>query len=90
MARIARIVAPGLPHHVTQRGNRRQATFFTEDDYNHWEKKRTFLINNEKDFTAEKFGDLHRRRLSEAEVLDDLAKKGKMRRYLYMIKKIGT
>ena len=33
MARLARIVAPGLPHHVTQRGNRRQDTFFGADDY---------------------------------------------------------
>jgi putative transposase len=33
MARIARIVAPGYPHHITQRGNRRQPTFFCEDDY---------------------------------------------------------
>ena len=33
MARIARVVAPGLPHHVTQRGNRRQAVFFSEADY---------------------------------------------------------
>jgi putative transposase len=33
MARIARIVAPGMPHHITQRGNRRQQTFFTDDDY---------------------------------------------------------
>jgi putative transposase len=33
MPRIARIVAPGLPHHVTQRGNRRQQTFFREEDY---------------------------------------------------------
>lgn len=33
MARIARVVAPGYPHHVTQRGNRRQQTFFCEDDY---------------------------------------------------------
>ena len=33
MARIARVVAPGLPHHVTQRGNRRQETFFREEDY---------------------------------------------------------
>jgi len=33
MARIARGVAPGLPHHITQRGNRRQATFFSADDY---------------------------------------------------------
>jgi putative transposase len=24
MARIGRIVAPGFPHHVTQRGNRRE------------------------------------------------------------------
>src|SRR3989304_6489840 len=33
MARIARAVGPGLPHHVTQRGNRRQETFFSDDDY---------------------------------------------------------
>src|SRR3990170_2065187 len=33
MARIARVVAPGFPHHITQRGNRRQETFFCEDDY---------------------------------------------------------
>ncbi|EIC23702.1 transposase [Thiorhodovibrio frisius] len=26
-------VVPGLPHHVTQRGNRRQQTFFSDDDY---------------------------------------------------------
>ena len=33
MARIARIVVPEYPHHITQRGNRRQATFFCDDDY---------------------------------------------------------
>ena len=33
MARLARVVAPGLPHHVTQRGNRRQPTFFRAADY---------------------------------------------------------
>lgn len=33
MARLARIVIPGLPHHVTQRGNRRERTFFEDDDY---------------------------------------------------------
>jgi putative transposase len=33
MARLARVVAAGLPHHVTQRGNRRQAVFFGDDDY---------------------------------------------------------
>jgi putative transposase len=26
-------VVPGVPHHVTQRGNRRQTTFFQEEDY---------------------------------------------------------
>lgn len=33
MPRAARLVLPGLPHHVTQRGNRRQPTFFGDDDY---------------------------------------------------------
>ncbi len=33
MARLARVVAPGIPHHITQRGNRRQSTFFHESDY---------------------------------------------------------
>jgi putative transposase len=29
---MARIVIPPVPHHVTQRGNRRQPVFFGEDD----------------------------------------------------------
>ena len=33
MTRLARIVIPGLPHHVTQRGNRRERVFFSEADY---------------------------------------------------------
>ena len=33
MARIARIVAPDMPHHITQRGNRRLETFFCDTDY---------------------------------------------------------
>jgi len=33
MARLARVVAPGFPHHITQRGNRRQQTFFRDEDY---------------------------------------------------------
>jgi putative transposase len=33
MVRIARVVAPGLPHRITQRGNHRQATFLCKDDY---------------------------------------------------------
>ena len=33
MARSARLVVPGCPHHVTQRGNRRQPVFFDDADY---------------------------------------------------------
>ncbi|MFA6009776.1 MAG: transposase [Desulfobacteraceae bacterium] len=33
MARIARVVAPLYSHHIIQRGNRRQQTFFNDEDY---------------------------------------------------------
>lgn len=33
MARLPRLVLPGLPYHVTQRGNRRLQTFFCDEDY---------------------------------------------------------
>jgi putative transposase len=33
MARLARVVVSGLPHHITQRGNGRQQTFFADADY---------------------------------------------------------
>jgi len=32
MPRAARVVIPGCPHHVTQRGNNRQDVFFVDDD----------------------------------------------------------
>jgi putative transposase len=32
MPRLARIVFPGMPHHVTQRGNRRGPVFFEDGD----------------------------------------------------------
>ena len=32
MPRQARVVIPGLPHHVTQRGNNRQDVFFVDGD----------------------------------------------------------
>src|SRR5579883_230312 len=32
MARLARVVVPGVWHHATQRGNRRQTVFFTDSD----------------------------------------------------------
>jgi len=33
MPRMARVVVPGLPHHITQRGVRRTRTFFGDEDY---------------------------------------------------------
>ena len=33
MSRLARVVVPGIPHHIIQRGNRRQNTFFKRTDY---------------------------------------------------------
>ena len=33
MARIGRFVVRDLPHHVTQRGNRRERVFFSDADY---------------------------------------------------------
>jgi putative transposase len=46
MPRAARLVLPGIAHHVTQRGNRRQPTFFSDADYElylrlirHWCRK---------------------------------------------------
>jgi putative transposase len=35
---MARIVVPGYPHHVTQRGNRRQQVFFCEGDHQLYKK----------------------------------------------------
>ena len=33
MARLPRLNLPGIPQHVLQRGNNREACFFSEDDY---------------------------------------------------------
>jgi putative transposase len=32
MGRIARVVMPGWPHHITQRGNHRQTVFYNDED----------------------------------------------------------
>jgi putative transposase len=32
MARIARVIVPGVPHHIVQRGNRRQDVFLAQGD----------------------------------------------------------
>jgi len=36
MGRLARVVIPGVPHHVTQRGNDRQQIFFSDEDRGHY------------------------------------------------------
>ncbi|MES9898095.1 MAG: transposase [Sedimenticola sp.] len=33
MARLPRLIVPGLPHHIIQRGNNRSPVFFDESDY---------------------------------------------------------
>jgi len=33
VARRARLLFAGVPQHIIQRGNNRQATFFAEEDY---------------------------------------------------------
>jgi putative transposase len=35
---MARVVVPGVPHHVTQRGNRRENVFFVRSDYRRYLK----------------------------------------------------
>ncbi|MEA3523114.1 MAG: transposase [Campylobacterota bacterium] len=47
MARIARVVVPGIPHHVTQRGVRNMDVFFTPDDR---EVYKTLLLEQSKRF----------------------------------------
>ena len=48
MLRVARIVVPDFPHHITQRGNNRRDIFFLDDD-------RLVYLNLLKE-QAEKFG----------------------------------
>jgi putative transposase len=36
MPRIARIVVPGIPHHIIQRSNRRQEVFFSSEDKDYY------------------------------------------------------
>lgn len=36
MGRMGRVVIPGYPHHVTHGGNRRQKTFFSDDNYRYY------------------------------------------------------
>ena len=36
MARLARVILPGYPHHIIQRGNRRQDVFFADSNYKYY------------------------------------------------------
>jgi len=36
MPRIARVIVPGYPHHITHRGNYGQRIFDTDEDYNRY------------------------------------------------------
>jgi hypothetical protein len=53
MARLPRVVVPGLPHHVTQRGNRRQQTFFGDEDYADYRRLLLELISDWARFIGE-------------------------------------
>jgi len=48
MARLARVILPGYPHHITQRGNRRQDVFFCEGDYQYYLELLQVLCKQEK------------------------------------------
>lgn len=41
MARLSRIVIPGVAHHVTPRGNRRQPAFFSENGHDLFQSRRS-------------------------------------------------
>src|SRR5438093_658696 len=54
MPRRARVVIPGCPHHVTQRGNRRQKVFFSDSGLLNMEMRGSrFDGNSWKEFLKE-------------------------------------
>jgi putative transposase len=68
MARLARVVAPGVPHHVTQRGNRGLETFFCDDDYRAYRgllaehcDVHLILVPSDEDGLRAALGEAHRR-----------------------------
>ena len=52
MPRIARVTAPGYPHHVTQRGNNRDTVLFDDEDRGFYKStlKSYCLVNLEMSF----------------------------------------
>lgn len=62
-----------------------EVTDFTDDDFIHWRKKKTFLEQNEKSFINEGNKLLFDKRYSEAKIFDELGNSKKMKRFLYTI-----
>jgi putative transposase len=53
MPRVARVVYAGVPHHVTQRGNRREQVFFADSDYyTYLNCLRDYAVRNRLDILA--------------------------------------
>jgi hypothetical protein len=50
MPRIARLVIPGIPHHIIQRGNRRQPVFFSNEGKSFYLKIRAKLAPKPEDY----------------------------------------
>jgi putative transposase len=75
MARLPRIVIPGCPHHVLQRGNRRQTVFFSDfDKYTYIEYLRNEIIQYEIDIWAYCIMDNHVHLVAVPKHIDSLAK----------------
>ena len=50
MARLARVVTPGCPHHVTQRGNRRCDVFWNPRDRDKYNPVRAGMVARAEDY----------------------------------------
>lgn len=60
---------------------------YSDDDYDHWEKKKDFLERNKASFVSEGFKILHERRYAETVFFKRLISEKKVKRYLYTVHK---
>ncbi len=75
MARIARIVSPGMPHHITQRGNRSMPTFLEDGDYAvYLDLMKTWCARHEVEIWAYCLMPNHVHLIAVPETLDGLAR----------------
>jgi len=75
MPRIARIIAPGFPHHVTQRGNNKSTVFFDDEDKaNYLEILRKMAKKHDFDIWAYCLMDNHVHLLAVPQSKDSLSK----------------